>query len=344
MCRTADREGLFECRARVIAHRISCTFFTGTGDLAPLGLLASMEDVDKIRKFNWGGAALATMYRTMCDMSRGVTKDFGGMPFVWEVWCYEYLNLCRPSLAEETIEWPTLKNYSPSYVSIRAANRHDYAFARAHLASLTADMVKFFPYSFPFPFTPNFSFWIFEQIKWNPWKIWVPMLPKRCIPSLILMGKKVLLEGPVGRYWYLGEGVLRQVMGDVNAAMAPMPPPLNMRHTNLMEGEELWDALRGWDAEEFTSPDIAYDTFCLQYLMRPRVTGLPPQGVPTAYAQEFIDLSEGLRRDLVRMSLAKSMAEARLDVVPPPAMRPPRAPRGGRDGAEPSRKRSSGNR
>ncbi len=105
------------------------------------------------------------------------------------------------------------------------------------------------------------------------------MLPKRCIPSLMLTGKRVLLEGPVGRYWYLGERVLRQVMGDVNAAMVPMPPPLNMRHANLMEGEELWDALRGWDAEEYTSPDIAYDTFCFQYLMRPRVTGLPPQGV-----------------------------------------------------------------
>lgn len=42
-----------------------------------------MEDVGKIRKFNWGGAALATMYWTMSDMSRGVTKDFGGMPFVF---------------------------------------------------------------------------------------------------------------------------------------------------------------------------------------------------------------------------------------------------------------------
>ena len=97
--------------------------------------------------------------------------------------------------------------------------------------------------------------------------------------------------------------------------------------------------------------------------------------MPTAYAQEFIDLSEGLRRDLVRMSLAKSIAEARFDTVvsvhlfevlicdfqptlfsylvslqqapsaqPPPSMRPPRAPRGGHDGAGLSRKRSSGNR
>lgn len=75
-----------DCITRAfLLYMISCTFFAGTGDLAPLGLLASMEDVSKIRKFNWGGAALATMYRTMCDMSRGVTKDFGGMPFVWEV-------------------------------------------------------------------------------------------------------------------------------------------------------------------------------------------------------------------------------------------------------------------
>ena len=68
-----------------LLYMISCTFFAGTNDMARLELLASMEDVNKIGRYNWGGAAFANMYRSMTDMSRGVAKNFGGLPFVWEV-------------------------------------------------------------------------------------------------------------------------------------------------------------------------------------------------------------------------------------------------------------------
>lgn len=75
-----------ECIARAfMIYMLSCTLFVGANDMAQLGYLASMVDVNKMGRYNWGGAALATMYRSMCDMSRGVSKNYGGLPFVWEV-------------------------------------------------------------------------------------------------------------------------------------------------------------------------------------------------------------------------------------------------------------------
>lgn len=109
--------------------------------------------------------------------------------------------------------------------------------------------------------------------------MWEGRLPRRCASCLELTGKRVLFEGPSGRYWYLGERVLRQVKGRVDAALTPVMPPMNMRHTDSLDGDELMEALTGWDAEEFTSPNTDYMTFCNQFLMRPRVIGFPPQGV-----------------------------------------------------------------
>ncbi len=41
-----------------------------------------------------------------------------------------------------------LGNYAPNKIAVRAPNRHDYAHARAYLASLNTDMVIHLPHSF----------------------------------------------------------------------------------------------------------------------------------------------------------------------------------------------------
>lgn len=65
-----------------LLYMLLCTLFVGANDMAQLGYFACMEDMSKVGKYNWGGAALATMYRSMFDMSRGISKNFGGLPFV----------------------------------------------------------------------------------------------------------------------------------------------------------------------------------------------------------------------------------------------------------------------
>lgn len=81
--------------------------------------------------------------------------------------------------------------------------------------------------------------------------------------------KRILLEGPMGRYWYLGERVWRQVKGNINAAAVPMAPPESMRHANFLQGRDLIKAIRGKDAVDFIVPDGNYESFCRRYLMPP---------------------------------------------------------------------------
>ena len=99
-------------------------------------------------------------------------------------------------------------------------------------------------------------------MEWDPWRPWQPRLPEKYSSCLELTSKRVIFEGPTGRCWYLGERVLRQVHGNMNAAVTPSMPPENMRHANHLVGNELEEALRGWDAEGFTSPRIEYTAFC----------------------------------------------------------------------------------
>lgn len=51
-----------------------------------------------------------------------------------------------------------------------------------------------------------------------------------------------------------------------------------MQLVDSVSGDYLIEALRGWHAKELL-PDIDYDAFCQQYLMKPTITGMPPQRV-----------------------------------------------------------------
>lgn len=93
--------------------------------------------------------------------------------------------------------------------------------------------------------------------------------------------KRILLEGPMGRSWYLGERVWRQVKGNISVAVVPMAPPESMRHANSLQGRELIKAIRGKNTSDFIVLNGNYESFCRKYLMPPRVIGVPPVGVST---------------------------------------------------------------
>ena len=116
---------------------------------------------------------------------------------------------------------------------------------------------------------------------WDPWAQWKYVLEEQCHRCVDMTEKRILLEGPMGRYWYLGERVWRQVKGNINAAAVPMAPPESMRHANFLQGRDLIKAIRGKDAVDFIVPDGNYESFCRRYLMPPRVVGVPPVGVST---------------------------------------------------------------
>ena len=68
--------------------------------------------------------------------------------------------------------------------------------------------------------------------------------------SVSLSQRRVLLRGPNYRVWFLGERIHSWRLG-VRVRHPPLAPPRHMLWAHLLEGEELEQALRGQDADEF---------------------------------------------------------------------------------------------
>ena len=58
---------------------LGCSFLHTRRDMVSMNVLRSLEDLSIISEYDWGGAALGTMYREMGDLSRGVFFSLGGM-------------------------------------------------------------------------------------------------------------------------------------------------------------------------------------------------------------------------------------------------------------------------
>ena len=61
--------------------------------------------------------------------------------------------------------------------------------------------------------------------------------------------KRVLLQGPDCRVWYLGERVCGWPAGG-HSRRVPIPPPRGMFHAHLLRGDALDKACAGMDADE----------------------------------------------------------------------------------------------
>ncbi|GMP48083.1 hypothetical protein CsSME_00015565 [Camellia sinensis var. sinensis] len=82
---------------------------------------------------------------------------------------------------------------------------------------------------------------------------------------------RILLEGPVCRAWFLGEGVVHQTMG-LPAPMIPMTPPESMRLADSLSAQEVIQFMVGLEADYFRV-EGDYTVFIQIYLMPP-LTGV----------------------------------------------------------------------
>ncbi|XP_028063181.1 uncharacterized protein LOC114266468 [Camellia sinensis] len=72
------------------------TIFVDRANTVPLCLLSALVDVRDILHYDWGGAALATLYGYMSSASRGSGQLLGGYWRAWELWVYAYFPRLAP--------------------------------------------------------------------------------------------------------------------------------------------------------------------------------------------------------------------------------------------------------
>lgn len=79
-------------------------------------------------------------------------------------------------------------------------------------------------------------------------------------------GRRILLEGPFCRQWYLGERVVRQSLG-YNVFKVPKSIPFSMLNTRILTVEDLERWTGGEDAATFLEESGDYEEYMVQRLM-----------------------------------------------------------------------------
>ncbi|GMP68307.1 hypothetical protein CsSME_00027957 [Camellia sinensis var. sinensis] len=123
-----------------------------------------------------------------------------------------------------------------------------------------------------------------SEITWQPWVSLGDGLRLQYTGASDISQYRVLLEGPVGRAWFLGERFLRQVWGYLSQD-PPAVPPASMRTADRLSYSEVVGAMLGSDALLYVE-EGDYATYRHIYLMPPltgaRISMMRPAGMSSS--------------------------------------------------------------
>ncbi|XP_034197633.1 uncharacterized protein LOC117613095 [Prunus dulcis] len=201
-----------------------------------------LEIVSDIGKYDWGGAALACLYRSLDSCSRGRSSSMGGYWRAWEVWACEYLKpfaLSRPS--------GTLNTWLRTLRWVGAKSKRDLQHHLEHFRVMMRHLTN-------------------DQVNWNPWGTNESDMPEAVINSVPTTRKRILLEGPAGSAWFLGERVAMQSLGTTEPQVPKIPPRTMLSDYKLTDEAEVREALNGYPASEWLANSSNYGHYRDEYI------------------------------------------------------------------------------
>ncbi|BBG96798.1 hypothetical protein Prudu_005720 [Prunus dulcis] len=83
------------------------------------------------------------------------------------------------------------------------------------------------------------------DVNWNPWGTNESDMPEAVINSVPATRKRILLEGPAGSAWFLGERVSMQSLGTTEPQVPKIPPRTMLSDYKLTDEAEVREALNG---------------------------------------------------------------------------------------------------
>ncbi|KAF5934510.1 hypothetical protein HYC85_030681 [Camellia sinensis] len=251
--------------------------FADRGNTVGLYLLSALVDLSQVSRYDWGGAGLATLYFYMSATSRGRGDLLGGYWRAWELWVYVYFPALAPEL--EVAGLP-MTPYSLVFKGLhRPRPRETLIYLRQYF-----DTVRH------------------SEISWQPWAPLGDGLRLQYTGGSDTSQYRVLLEGPVGRAWFLGERFLRQVWGYLSQD-PPAVPPVSMRTADRLSYSEVVGAMLGSDALLYLK-EGDYATYRHIYLMPPLTGARTPMTRPAGMS------SSGQARARARAADAPSASRA----------------------------------
>ncbi|XP_028075697.1 uncharacterized protein LOC114277938 [Camellia sinensis] len=245
------------------------TLFADRGNTVRLYLLSALVDLSQVHRYDWGGAGLATLYFYMSATSRGRGDLLGGYWRAWELWVYVYFPALAPEL--EVVGIP-MTPYSLVFEGPhRPRPRETLLYLRQYF-----DTVRH------------------SEITWQPWVSLGDGLRLQYTGASDISQYRVLLEGPVGRAWFLGERFLRQVWGYLSQD-PPAVPPASMRTADRLSYSKVVGAMLGSDALLYVE-EGDYATYRHIYLMPPLTGARTSMTSPAVKMRKLTGLRFGFVR------------------------------------------------
>ncbi|BBH01103.1 hypothetical protein Prudu_011265 [Prunus dulcis] len=104
------------------------------------------------------------------------------------------------------------------------------------------------------------------EVNWNPWGTNESDMPEAVINSVSATRKRILLEGPAGSAWFLGERVAMQSLGTTEPQVPKIPPRTMLSDYKLNDEAEVREALNGYPASEWLANSSNYGHYRDEYI------------------------------------------------------------------------------
>lgn len=213
-----------------LLYLFGSALFPGRKSHVHLGWLPALADLGTAGRFDWGGAALCTLYVFLGSVVRGGGTKLGGYWRVLEVWAYEVFGVPAPKNSHPNKDvFPRAEKWAQQHVG-KGAFKGDLRGFRLFLDQSVG-----------------------ATVHWNVWGRWrQPYLTQ----SREMTRGGVLLESPYGWQWYLGERVLRQSLG-IDFFRVPGPLPSRVQRTHEYTSVEV-EAYTVLDVQLVFDPSLDY--------------------------------------------------------------------------------------
>ncbi|WCJ42032.1 hypothetical protein M5689_022860 [Euphorbia peplus] len=232
-----------QCARCYIWFLLSCTLFPSSSSNCYWQILPVLTDLDKLPRLNWGAAGLAHLYHGLDSCCRGTLgkgqvklKGFG---LVLLIWAYEYGLLKRPKMYPLNSGFPRIGAWVQSLgLQVSGGERIG-------------------------PVSPSLTIRPFDQLTKSPWiprDYWLDSM----VHAAPLSDRRILLEGPLSRVWYLGERVRGWDLGPVDRPVPPPPPQSMFWASGIQSDSKEMVALDGGVVYDSVGND--YTSFLLQLL------------------------------------------------------------------------------
>ncbi|KAH1233919.1 Serine/threonine-protein phosphatase 7 long form [Glycine max] len=134
------------CRAYIMYMIGGALIPDKSGNRVHLMYLNLLRDLNKTKKYSWGSACLANLYRELCRASSEVGKSMGGCVILLQSWAWYHMPFIAPRVPRPETTFPLAKRWSGGRLEYRATPHGDLVGYRSRIDHMESHEFSWIPY------------------------------------------------------------------------------------------------------------------------------------------------------------------------------------------------------